>query len=270
MGVDDRYSRNELLFGVEGQRRIVEARVGVVGLGGLGGHIGQQLAYLGVLDYVLVDHDVVTGSSLNRLIGAVVGDIGAPKVDVAERLIRGVQSEARIEAVALSLPAAEALEALSDRTHVFGCLDREAPRLQLTDLSSEKRITYIDAATDVEADGEYGGRIVIARGSGCLSCLGQIDQEELRREQMTPEQRDVHDRTYGIDHDALDGTGPSVVSLNGTVASLAINEFMVGVTGMGDPVGHLIYRARNRRLTQSLDAPSSDCPYCGRWQRRPV
>jgi molybdopterin/thiamine biosynthesis adenylyltransferase len=266
MTADDRYSRNELLFGAEGQKRIAGARVGVVGLGGLGSHVGQQLAYLGVLDYVLVDDDAVSGSSLNRLVGARVGDVGAPKVVVAERLITAVQPSASIVTVEHGLPAPKTLKALSDRTHIIGCVDREAPRLQLTDLSSQERIIYIDTATDVEMDGEYGGRIVVAAGgNGCLFCLGQIDQEELRREQMTPEQRHVHDATYGIDQGALHGAGPSVVSLNGVVASLAINEFMVSVTEMGDPAGHLIYRARSRRLTRSIDSPSPTCPYCGRW-----
>lgn len=189
-----------------------------------------------------------------------------PKVVVAERVIMGVQPAATVLPVELGLPGPAALDALSDRTHIFGCLDREAPRLQLTDLSSESGITYIDAATDVVPDGEYGGRIVVADGRSCLFCLGLIDQEELRREQMTPEQRWAHDATYGISQDALEGTGPSVVSLNGAVTSLAINEFMVGVTGMGDPARHLIYRARSRRLTRSTDVPSPACPYCGRWR----
>ncbi len=70
-----RYSRNEGLFGAEGQRLIGETKVTIVGLGGLGCHIAQQTAYLGVVDYRLVDGDHVTESSLNRLVGARPDDV---------------------------------------------------------------------------------------------------------------------------------------------------------------------------------------------------
>lgn len=265
MAAEDRYSRNELLFGAEGQKRISEARVGIVGLGGLGSHVAQQLSYLGVLDYALVDGDVVTDSSLNRLVGANDDDVGTAKVAVAKRMIESIQPKADVDVVQAKLSTNEARDALRDRTFVFGCLDKEAPRLQLTDFASEHRITYIDAASDVDPDGEFGGRIVVANGSGCLFCLGEIDQEELRREQLTPEQRQAHDETYGIPRGALDETGPSVVSLNGVVASLAVNEFMVSVTGMVEPALHLIYRGRSRMITRSSDPPEASCPYCGRW-----
>lgn len=98
---EQRYSRQELLFGQEGQRRLQALRVAVVGLGGLGSHVVQQLAYLGVLKYVLVDGDVVTPSSLNRLIGAVEGDVAErrPKVEVAKRVITTVQPSADVHPV---------------------------------------------------------------------------------------------------------------------------------------------------------------------------
>ncbi len=67
--------RNEALFGAEGQRRIAQTKVAIVGLGGLGSHVAQQLAYLGVADYALVDPDIVTDSSLNRLVGAIDADV---------------------------------------------------------------------------------------------------------------------------------------------------------------------------------------------------
>ena len=141
MAAEGRYSRNELLFGAEGQKRIGAAAVGVVGLGGLGSHIVQQLAYLGVRDYVLVDADEVSESSLNRLIGASTDDVGAKKVAVAKRLIGIVQRDARVVPVEALLPDEEALDALADRGYVFGCLDEDPPRLQLTDFTTQRGIT---------------------------------------------------------------------------------------------------------------------------------
>ncbi|MEK6272839.1 MAG: ThiF family adenylyltransferase [Actinomycetota bacterium] len=265
MAAEGRYSRNELLFGAVGQKLIGEANVGVVGLGGLGSHIGQQLAYLGVLDYVLVDADEVTESSLNRLIGASVDEVGTKKVAVAARLIQTVQPEARIVPVEALLPAEEAFEALADRSYVFGCLDEDPPRQQLTDFTTQRGITYIDTASDVFPEGEYGGRIVTAKGHGCLFCLGEIDQEELRRAGMSPDQRRADDEIYGVSRDALAEAGPSVVSLNGVVASLAVDEFMVDVTGMGEPVRFINYRADQRTVGRRAAEPEPRCPYCSRW-----
>jgi molybdopterin-synthase adenylyltransferase len=70
-----RYSRNEALFGVEGQKKIAATKVAIIGLGGLGSHVAQQLAYLGVQHYAPVDFDIVTNSSMNRLIGALDADV---------------------------------------------------------------------------------------------------------------------------------------------------------------------------------------------------
>lgn len=265
MAAEGRYSRNELLFGTEGQKRIGEAKVGIVGLGGLGSHVGQQLAYLGVLDYVLVDADEVTGSSLNRLIGARAEDVGTKKVMVAKQLIETIQAEARVVPTEALLPADAAFEALADRCYVFGCLDEDLPRLQLTDFTTQRGITYVDTASDVFSEGEYGGRIVTARGDGCLFCLGEIDQEELRRASLSADQRRADDEIYGVSRDALAEAGPSVVSLNGVVASLAVNEFMVAVAGMDEPARFINYRADQRAVRRRTNEPQPQCPYCSRW-----
>ena len=66
MSDDMRYSRNEALFGRQGQERIATSSVAIVGVGGLGSHVAQQLSYLGVLNLLLVDHDVVTTSSFEQ------------------------------------------------------------------------------------------------------------------------------------------------------------------------------------------------------------
>jgi hypothetical protein len=94
-----RYMRQSSLFGEKGQQKIKETAVAIVGVGGLGVHIAQQLAYMGVLNYVLIDPDTVSRSNLNRLIGATESDIGKDKLEVAARLIQSVQPGAKIEPI---------------------------------------------------------------------------------------------------------------------------------------------------------------------------
>lgn len=270
--MNSQYARQIALFGEEGQRRIAEAHVAVIGAGGLGMHVIQQLAYLGVVRFTVADCDTVAETNLNRLIGAVPADIGVPKVAVAERMIKAIQPTAAVTAINKELPDAAVREALAAATLVVGAFDRETPRLQLTDWCSTAGIPYVDIATEVIAcnDGPvYGGRVVVAGdGVGCLSCLGVIDQAELTREAMTPEQRQVHDQIYGISRDELAGSGPSVVTVNGVVASLATTEIMCLLTGLRRPLRQLTYYGQQGSVRPSNDLGRPDCPFCARWRSK--
>jgi len=262
----DRYDRQVRLFGDDGQRRIADCTVGIVGLGGLGSHVAQQLAYLGTTTYTLVDPDVVDTSNLNRLIGATSSDASSsvPKVVVADRLIRTVQEAAEIQRIEAPIESAEAVDALGSVDVAFGCVDGDAPRLQLTDLCSRARRPYVDIASEVAPDGSwYGGRMVWNdAGTGCLVCRGELDQHVLARAQMSEEQRQADDRIYGVRRGDLGGAGPAVVSVNGVMASLAVTEFMVWVTGLRAPVGFLTYRGDLGSVTRRTDPPSPRCYYC--------
>jgi hypothetical protein len=88
----------------------------------------------------------------------------------------------------------------------------------------------------------------------------------MTRDTMSPRQREARDRIYGVRRDALDGTGPMVISINGAVASFAVTEFMCLVTGLREPIGHLIYRGERGTVGQVRDLPEPDCYYCkGLW-----
>jgi hypothetical protein len=272
MMIDDsiRYDRNILLFGAEGQKRIKAARVGVAGLGGLGCHLVQQLAYLGVCRYVLADGDHASSHSLNRLVTAYPDDVGQYKTDLAERLIRTINPDAEVVNIRHHLPHSDAIGALAGVDLILGGLDNDAPRLHLTDLASLHRIVYIDAATDTDADNgplAYGGRVVTAgAGPGCLFCLDLLDQQQIRRAAMTDEERAADAAIYGVPADALDDAGPSVVTINGVVASLAATEAMVHLTGLRTPQKQLTYRADHGGVRINLDPPArTACPYCARW-----
>lgn len=267
--MSERYSRNEALFGAEGQQRIRATRVTIVGLGGLGSHVAQQLAYLGVQNYGVVDFDIVTESSLNRLVGAQYADIEArtKKTEVAERTIKAVNPSASVDPIDARVTDADVEPLIRSADIVFGCLDRDLPRLQLTELCARYARTLFDLASDVSGEASdlcYGGRVVLCDGERCLVCLGLLDQEEMARDSMSPEQRESHDRIYGVRKSALSDTGPMVVPINGAVASIAVTEFMALVTGLRAPLPHLRYFADRQVIRQSLDAPEPGCYYCKR------
>jgi molybdopterin/thiamine biosynthesis adenylyltransferase len=269
---ESRYSRNIALFGEEGQRKIPATRVVVAGLGGLGSHVAQQLAYLGVVRYGLIDDDVITESSLNRVVGALPQDVLArtPKVRCAERLISSIQPGATINVLEGRVTRSShdaAAELVRQADVVFGCLDLESPRLFLTGLCSDYRVTYFDLATDTGGEDEdwYGGRIVYCDGSRCLSCLDLLDQRLIRLEQMTQAELENERRIYGLSGGLPGGTGPAVVSVNGVVASMAVTEFMAHVTGIRPAAPQLVYRGDIPRVTISKDTGRPGCPYCSKW-----
>jgi molybdopterin-synthase adenylyltransferase len=263
MDAEQRYSRHVGLFGAEGQRRIGATTVAVVGLGGLGSHVVQQFAYLGVGGFLLIDGDSVEASNLNRLIGATEEDIGTPKSEVARRQVEMIQPRAKVQVRTRYFDPIEDVAAFSDCDVLFGCLDDDLPRLELVRAASVLALPYVDLASDVILTGEFGGRIVFAKdGERCLSCLGELDQHALARAQMTPEQRAADDAIYGVDRSALGRTGPSVVSINGVVASLAVTEFFVWLTGLREPRGYLSYRGDRAMVGARADPERDYCHYC--------
>lgn len=255
-----------MLFGEEGQTLIREATVGVIGVGGLGSHVAQQVAYLGVEHFVLVDSDKVSSSNLNRLIGATAKDVGQSKIDVIGRNILQIQGEASVEGIADRFQADSATDALNSVDIVFGCLDDDYSRLALTDWCSRHTTPLIDLATDTGGDSSglwYGGRVIFANnGERCLVCLDLLDQDAITKASMSPGQREEEDRLYGVRRAHLDEAGPSVVSLNGVVAAIAVTEFMAWRTRLRDPWPYLVYRGDLGRVTLNTDSPNPNCYYC--------
>ena len=78
------FDRQVRAFGADGQLKLQRLRVAIVGLGGTGSLIAQQLVHLGVRDFILVDPDVIESTNLNRVANAFQDDIGQPKVKIAE------------------------------------------------------------------------------------------------------------------------------------------------------------------------------------------
>ncbi|MBK5970890.1 tRNA threonylcarbamoyladenosine dehydratase [Thiorhodovibrio winogradskyi] len=92
--------RTEILIGAEGCDRLADARVLVVGLGGVGGHAAEALARAGIGQLTLVDHDRVDASNLNRQLAALHSTIGQPKVEVLAARLQDINPNGRFRTVA--------------------------------------------------------------------------------------------------------------------------------------------------------------------------
>lgn len=148
---------------------------------------------------------------------------------------------------------------------MFGCLDSEGVRLILTELTAAYTRPYFDLASDIVPGDppSCGGRICVALdGTGCLVCCGLLDVAEAQEDLLGPEGQREREALYGVERSALDRSGPSVVSINGVVASLAVTEFLVAVTGLRVPQRVLTYYGQTGKVTVSRDEPAPDCYYC--------
>lgn len=263
-----KHDRNERFFGADGQRLIAKERVAVVGCGGLGEHLIPQLACLGVAHILGIDDEDLSETNRNRYILARHIDPvpGTHKVDIAERTVKAIDPTVHFTPVKASLRSPEAFASIKEATTIFGCLDNEGSRLVLMEIALAYGIPYFDLATDIPKDDalDFGGRVVLMdEHPGCLVCMGVLDMSEARRDLESPAAREDRERIYGVDKSNLDQAGPSVVSLNGVVASLAVTEFIMRVTGLRPAHRKLSYRGRNGIVTKTSPTNAAcDCYYC--------
>ena len=88
--MDERFLRNEMLWGKDGQARLTAAHVIVFGLGGVGSYVTECLARAGVGELTLVDSDTVALSNLNRQLEALNSTVGLPKAEAVARRVRDI------------------------------------------------------------------------------------------------------------------------------------------------------------------------------------
>jgi adenylyltransferase/sulfurtransferase len=112
----ERYRRHLSLpeFGAEGQRKLLDSRVLLIGAGGLGCPLAQYLAAAGVGTLGLIDPDRVDVSNLQRQVLYATSDVGRPKVEVAAERIRAQNPDVRVVAHQVELTSRNALELLKD------------------------------------------------------------------------------------------------------------------------------------------------------------
>jgi molybdopterin/thiamine biosynthesis adenylyltransferase len=263
----ERFSRQVLVFGEEGQKKLLAAKVGIIGIGGIGSQIVQCLAYLGVQDFLIVDDDIVERSNLNRLVGAFPADAEEKrsKVDVGERTIMQINPEAKVEKLAVNLRDDNTLNALTAEDYLFGCVDNDAGRLILTELSAAFEIPLIDSAAEIYPEEgqvrEFGGRVIIARpGDFCALCANQIDLKAAKIELESPPEREFRKKHgYGLGTRVI---SPAVISLNGIVANLAVTEFLMLLTDMRRANRMVFYKGMRGIVTVSTDEKKNDCIIC--------
>ena len=167
--------------------------------------------------------------------------------------------------IAECLRSQPAFDAIIDSDYVFGCLDNDGSRLILNELCLAYAKPYFDLASDIVEDGtRYGGMVCVVRdGTGCLVCYDELDRQAAQIDLMNDEQRKDYATIYGIPLSDLGQAGPSVVSINGVIASLGVTEFMLTATGVPrQPRSVLKCYGERGVVTTPTKNPDPDCYHC--------
>jgi molybdopterin-synthase adenylyltransferase len=262
--VDGRFDRQIRSLGPGGQARIQTLRVGVVGLGGTGSQVVQQLAHLGVRRYVLVEDDVVEVSNLARLAGASRWDplLRRRKAAVARRTIRRLLPTAAVSCPG-SLRRRAALAALNEVDVMVGCVDNDGARLVMSELAAAYLVPYLDIGVGIDGEGpasSIGGRVSFyLPGGPCLACADELDFDEAAEDLESEALRSIRvQRGYARDR----RVEPALMPLNGVVASLGMTELLAFVTGLRPVIPFTRYDAMDGRLVRQSVEASPDCIVC--------
>ena len=139
-----RYSREELLIGEEGLKKLRRARVAVFGIGGVGGYVVEALARSGVGALDLFDGDTVALTNINRQIIALENTVGRPKVEVAQERVLLIDPQCRVETRQLFFSPENAGEVdFSCYDYVADAIDTVTSKLELIQRCREAGVPVI-------------------------------------------------------------------------------------------------------------------------------
>jgi molybdopterin/thiamine biosynthesis adenylyltransferase len=265
--LDPRFDRQARLFGVEGQQILRRLHVGVIGAGGGGSMIIEQLAHLGVGAITVVDFDIVKEINLSRIVGATRDDVGSKKIAIAERLVRRIDDGTTVQAIDGDVADLLVAEQLLNADFLFLATDTITSRLVFNAIVHRYLIpgVQIGAKVDVMPNGDIAQVYVAVRpvfpDSGCLRCHSLIDPIRLQEEARTDEERVA--QNYLNEPEVID---PSVVSLNGISASHAVNAMLFTETGLAADalMNHRLHFPRDGSSLSVDTRREPDCPFCSR------
>ena len=245
-----RYSRHILLdeVGIEGQERLLGARVLIVGLGGLGSPAALYLAAAGVGRLTLCDDDTVDYSNLQRQIIHRTSTVGQPKVASASAALHDINPE--VDCVALKLRAGEEQlrELVGAADVVLDCCDNFATRYAVNRACVEQRTPLVSGAA-ILTHGQLAVFDFRRADAPCYNCLFSEDSE-------APELRC-----------ATTGVFAPLVGIIGTMQAAEAIKLIVGVErGLSGKL--LFVDALDMNFMRSDLSKDPSCAVCGNGERR--
>jgi molybdopterin/thiamine biosynthesis adenylyltransferase/rhodanese-related sulfurtransferase len=241
----DRYSRHLLIpeIGADGQQKLLDAKVLLLGAGGLGSPTALYLAAAGVGTLGIVDDDTVDLSNLQRQVIHSTQRVGIPKVDSAEESIHALNLDVNVVKYPVRLDASNIMEIIEGYDVIVDGVDNFPTRYLLNDATVRLQIPVVSASI-LGFDGQLS--VFKPYEGPCYRCLFR----EPPPAELAPSC----------------GANGVLGVLPGTMGLLQATEVVKLILGIGDPaIGRLLlYDALAATLTEVKVHRDPDCPICSR------
>jgi proteasome lid subunit RPN8/RPN11 len=255
------FDRNVRAFGPAIQQTIGDLNIAIVGCGGTGSAVAEQLVRLGVRKLLLIDPDTLSDSNVTRVYGSTPADVGRPKVEVLRDHLTKIAPSLECRTIQGMITSRQIAPKLISADIVFGCSDDNAGRIVLSRLSTYFIIPVIDCGVLLASDAngqltDINGRVTtMVPGAGCMICRGRVDLIRARTESLTPDERvRLENEGYAP---TLGRAEPAVVTFTTSVAALAVTEMLERLIGFGyEPrPTELLIRFHEREISTNLAEP---------------
>jgi len=239
----ERYSRQVMLeeIGYEGQLKLRNAKVCVVGIGGLGNPIATRLVAMGIGKIRIVDRDVIELSNLHRQTMFDETDIGQVKVESAAKKLRKMNPDVEIEALPVSVNDYTAFDLVEGCDVVIDALDSVNARYSLNKACVAKKIPFVTGAA-VGVSGQ--AFTILPKESACYHCLFPALDED------------------SMPTCSIEGVHPSILSI---IGGIEVAEAVKIITGkkpnLSDRILHVDLETLDFVSTRTSRV--EECPVCG-------
>ena len=239
----DRFSRQVMLeeIGYQGQLKLKNSKVCVVGTGGLGNPITSRLAAMGVGTLRIVDRDVIELSNLHRQTMFDEDDVGQVKVEVAAKKLQKLNPDCNIEALAISVNDYTALEVVEGCDVVIDALDSVNARYALNKACVQFGIPFVTGAA-VGVSGQ--AFTVLPKQSACYYCMfPELDEDTMPT-------------------CSIEGVHPSILSIVGGIEVSEAVKIIIGKKpSLSENILHIDLETLDFNSTRTFRA--EECPICG-------
>ncbi|RYY73988.1 MAG: molybdopterin-synthase adenylyltransferase MoeB [Gammaproteobacteria bacterium] len=240
-----RYSRQIMLddVDIEGQEKLLAARVLIIGLGGLGSPVAMYLAAAGVGHLILADFDTVDLSNLQRQIAHTTDRIGQSKVESAAKTLLALNPDAKITTVTEILSADELRAQIVQVNVVVDCCDNFATRFAVNAACVAAKVPLVSGAA-IRLEGQVSVFDNRDDSSPCYRCLYDEDSEE-----------NTSCAANGV-----------LSPLVGIIGSMQALETIKLVCGFGKSIAGklLVFDARYSQWRELILPKDKNCPVCGK------
>ena len=246
----DRYSRQVMLeqIGYQGQLKLKQAKVCVVGVGGLGNPITARLVAMGVGKLRIVDRDVIELSNLHRQTMFNEDDVGQVKVETAAKKLRKLNPEVVIEELPVSINDFTAVDVVDGCDVVIDALDSVNARYSLNKACVEKKIPFVTGG----AVGVTGQSFtILPTESACYHCLFPALDED------------------AMPTCSIEGVHPSILSI---IAGVEVSEAVKIITGKKPSLTEKLLHVDLENLDFEYIKTSKvdECSVCGSGEKQEI